>query len=114
VGKWAWWRGQDAPYLLEVVAADWASQAVAVRLALLTAAAKLFFARPPECQALLGSVLASAAADTDQDIRDRSLLYYRCARFCIERSSQFDSGISDHDLPCGWLLCHTRYAAAGG
>lgn len=68
---------QDAPYLLELVAADWASQALAVRLALLTAAAKLFFARPPECQRLLGSLLALAAADTDQDVHDRGLLYYR-------------------------------------
>ena len=57
--------------------ADFVGQALLVRLALLTAAAKLFFARPPECQALLGSALAAAAADTDQDVHDRSLLYYR-------------------------------------
>lgn len=57
---------------------DFASQALPVRLALLSAAAKLFFARPPECQALLGSALAAASADTDQDVHDRGLLYYRC------------------------------------
>ena len=59
------------------MAADWASQALVVRLALLSAAAKLFFARPPECQRLLGSLLALATADTDQDVHDRGLLYYR-------------------------------------
>jgi len=68
---------QDAPYLLEPLVADFLGQALHVRLALLTAAAKLFFARPPECQGLLGSALAAAAADTDQDVHDRGLLYYR-------------------------------------
>jgi len=79
---------QDAPYLLELLAVDWTSQAVVVRLALLTAAAKLFFARPPECQALLGSVLSSAAADTDQDIHDRGLFYYRLLRRSVEEAQQ--------------------------
>ena len=50
-----------------------------MRLALLTAALKLFFARPPECQALLGAALAAAAADANQDVRDRGLMYYRRA-----------------------------------
>ena len=49
-----------------------------VRLALLAAAMKLFFRRPPECQKLLGSVLAAASSDTNQDVHDRALLYYRC------------------------------------
>lgn len=49
-----------------------------MKLALLSAAAKLFFQRPPECQALLGAALAAAVADTDQDVRDRGLMYYRC------------------------------------
>ena len=54
-----------------------------MRLALLTAALKLFFARPPECQALLGAALAAAAADANQDVRDRGLMYYRRApRLC--------------------------------
>ena len=60
--------------------ADFQAQSLRIRLALLTAAAKLFFARPPECQGLLGSALAAAAADTDQDVHDRGLLYYRCIR----------------------------------
>lgn len=48
-----------------------------MRLALLTAAAKLFFRRPPEAQRLLGACLAAALGDADPDVRDRALLYYR-------------------------------------
>ena len=55
-----------------------AEEAVPVRVALLAAVTKLFFRRPPECQRLLGNVLAAAAADTNQDVHDRALLYYRC------------------------------------
>jgi hypothetical protein len=50
-----------------------------VRLALIAAVGKLFFRRPPECQRLLGTVLAAALADQNQDVHDRALLYYRCA-----------------------------------
>ena len=70
---------QDAPYLLEPLGSSFGSEPVPVRLALLAAAGKLFFARPPECQALLGAVLAAALADTNQDVHDRGLMYYRCA-----------------------------------
>ena len=49
-----------------------------MKLALMAAAGKLFFKRPPECQALLGTVLAAAVADQNQDVHDRALLYYRC------------------------------------
>ncbi len=69
---------QDAPYLLEPLAASFANEDVAVRLALLSAVCKLFFQRPPECQRLLGTVLAAAAADSNIDVHDRALLYYRC------------------------------------
>ena len=48
-----------------------------VRLALLAAVGKLFFKRPPECQRLLGTVLAAAMSDANQDVHDRALLYYR-------------------------------------
>jgi len=68
---------QDAPYLLEALAGDFGGEAVRVRLALLTAAAHLFFKRPPECQRVLGAVLAAAASDGNQDVHDRGLLYYR-------------------------------------
>ena len=70
---------QDAPYLLERMAGEFAGEPADVRLALLTAAARLFFKRPPECQRVLGAVLAAATADSNQDVHDRGLLYYRHA-----------------------------------
>ena len=70
---------QDAPYLLEGVSHGMAEEPVAVRLALLSAAAKLFLKRPPECHLLLGVVLSAGAADGNQDVHDRALFYYRWA-----------------------------------
>ena len=72
---------QDAPYLLEPVVDTFDAEEVPVRLALLSAVAKLFFKRPPECQKLLGKALAAAAADSNQDVHDRALLYHRWGRF---------------------------------
>eukprot|EP00803_Ostreobium_quekettii_P007696 evm.model.scf_696.5 EVM.evm.TU.scf_696.5 scf_696:47608-59307(+) len=68
---------QDAPYLLERMAEAYSDEEATVRLALLSGAAKLFFMRPPECQKLLGTLLAAGVADEDQDVHDRALLYYR-------------------------------------
>lgn len=68
-----------APYLLQPLADAFPTEPPAVRLALLTAAAKIFFKRPPEAQKLLGSCLAAGLGDTDQDVHDRALLYYRRA-----------------------------------
>ena len=68
---------QDAPYLLERVATSFASEATAVRAALLTATAKLFFQRPPECQKALGLCLQAAMSDTHMLIHDRALMYLR-------------------------------------
>ena len=70
-------RRQDAPYLLEAFADTFAAEEPPVRLALLSAAAGLFFRRPPEAKPLLGAVLAAGAADADVEVRDRALLYYR-------------------------------------
>ena len=69
---------QDAPYLLEPLVANFGAEPVPVRLALLAAVGKLFFARPPECQRLLGALLAAGCADSNQDVHDRALMYYRC------------------------------------
>ena len=67
----------EAPYLLEPLVESWATEPAEVRLALLTAAAKLFFVRAPEARKLLGGVLAAGLNDTQQDVHDRALLYYR-------------------------------------
>ena len=71
------WGVQDAPYLLEGCALGFANEEDQVQLALLSAAMKLFFKRPPECQQLLGATLAAASAESSQDVHDRALLYYR-------------------------------------
>ena len=73
------------------MAGEFTGEPAAVRLALLTAAARLFFKRPPECQRVLGAVLAAATADSNQDVHDRGLLYYRradlrCSERCILES----------------------------
>lgn len=66
-----------APYLLQPLADSFGSELPGVKLALLTAAAKLFFVRPAEARKLLGSCLAAGLNDGDQDVHDRALLYYR-------------------------------------
>ncbi|XP_024520729.1 beta-adaptin-like protein A isoform X1 [Selaginella moellendorffii] len=68
----------DAPYVLESFVDNWLEEdSPEVRLELLTAAAKIFFKRPPESQKLLGAALAAAVDDPDQDVHDKGLFYYR-------------------------------------
>ena len=74
---------QDAPYLLEACAQGFTNEEDQVQLALLSAAMKLFFKRPPECQQLLGVTLAAASAESSQDVHDRALLYYRSALVAV-------------------------------
>ncbi|KAJ9512205.1 hypothetical protein QJQ45_012748 [Haematococcus lacustris] len=66
---------QDAPYLMEPLVEGFSGEEVAVRLALLTAGAQLFFRRPPEMQ-----LLVAGLADSHQDVHDRALLYFRLLR----------------------------------
>jgi hypothetical protein len=66
--------------VLQPLADAFGSEPPVSKLALLTAAAKLFFARPPESQKLLGTCLAAGLNDADQDVHDRALLYFRCVR----------------------------------
>lgn len=75
-----WSASTGAPYVLQPLADAFASEQPSVKLALLTAAAKLFFSRPPEAQKLLGACIAAGLNDTDQDVHDRALLYYRYVR----------------------------------
>jgi vesicle coat complex subunit len=98
----------DAPYLLEpmidaVVASVSAGAAVdplesraakdvgdelyssEVKLELLTAAMKLFFARPPESQKMLSRLLSACLTEgEDAGVRDRALLYYRLLRANVD------------------------------
>eukprot|EP00286_Rhodomonas_abbreviata_P030069 CAMPEP_0181301436 /NCGR_PEP_ID=MMETSP1101-20121128/7424_1 /TAXON_ID=46948 /ORGANISM="Rhodomonas abbreviata, Strain Caron Lab Isolate" /LENGTH=621 /DNA_ID=CAMNT_0023406743 /DNA_START=76 /DNA_END=1937 /DNA_ORIENTATION=- len=69
----------DAPYLLEEKIDAWEEEDdPAVRCELLTAAVKLFYARPPEMQHMLGRLFQTAIADASNvDVHDRALFYYR-------------------------------------
>lgn len=73
---------EDAPYILEDMAEKMEDEtSSAVKIQLLTAAMKVFFARPPEAQKVLGRVLEVMIDDElDMDVHDRALLYYRLLR----------------------------------
>lgn len=70
---------EDAPYLLEPMIDNFLEEASgAVRLEMMTASVKLFFARPAEMQGMLGNLLHKAIEECQHpDVRDRGLLYYR-------------------------------------
>lgn len=89
-----------APYVLQPLADAFASEPAGVKLALLTAAAKLFFSRPPESQKLLGTCLAAGLNDSDQDVHDRALLYYRYASPMLFSSATDTPGPE----PSAWSL----------
>ncbi len=68
--------------MLEPLAQGFSDEPPRVRMQLLTTAMRLFFKRPPECQALLGSLLSKATLDSShQDVHARAMLYYRYFRF---------------------------------
>lgn len=50
----------NSPYVLEELVATVSEESSLVKLHLLTAAMKLFFKRPPECQEMLGRLLEYA------------------------------------------------------
>jgi len=70
---------QDAPYALEKLIEDYDNlKDVRVKQNLLNATIKIFFARPPETQRMLGRLLLKVTDDvSSQDLHDRGLLYYR-------------------------------------
>jgi len=72
-------RVQDAPYVLESIITDNydEEESTEVRSAIITATAKLFFKRPPECKKALGMVLTKGVKDVDALVRDGAQLYYR-------------------------------------
>jgi vesicle coat complex subunit len=70
---------QDSPYALEKLIDDYDNlKDVRVKQNLLNATMKIFFARPPETQRMLGRLLLKVTDDvSSQDLHDRGLLYYR-------------------------------------
>ena len=94
----------EAPYLVEPLADGYAEESSGeVKLALLACAMKLFFARPPECHAMLGRLLLAATNDgAHPDVHDRALLYYRLLRA--------DPAAAQRVVMAG----NTLFAASGG
>ena len=77
------------PYLLEsFVEGMGDEQSAEVKLAVLAACARMFFLRPAQCQRLLGGALAAGAADPDQDVHDRALLYYRLLKHAAPEAAR--------------------------
>ncbi len=93
----------QAPYLLESVIDSYAEeQSVAIKLNVLTAAMKLFFKRPPEMQAMLGRLFASAMEEAGhQDLHDRALLYYRLLTTDISAAKAMFAGGGQFSVTSG-------------
>lgn len=83
----------DAPYLIETMAADFNGEAAALRTEILTTMMKLFFKRPPEMQPILGSIFNQAINDfSHADVHDRALFYFRLLKLNPKAA---------HDVVCG-------------
>lgn len=93
----------EAPYLLEHIIDGYAEeQSVPIKLNVLTAAMKLFFKRPPEMQAMLGRLFSTAINETgNQDLHDRSLLYYRLLTTDISAAKSLFIGGSQFPVVSG-------------
>eukprot|EP00727_Mastigamoeba_balamuthi_P010825 m51a1_g6365 Adaptor protein complex 4 (AP-4), beta subunit (762) ;mRNA; f:113676-116347 len=69
---------EGAAYVLDGTLDSWPELPPCVKLATLTATAKMFFASPAEARPALGRALELATgADESTDVRDRAWLYYR-------------------------------------
>jgi AP-4 complex subunit beta-1 len=79
----------DAPYALEKLIDNYDDlKDVQVKQNLLNATMKMFFARPPEVQRMLGRLLMKVTDDvSSQDLHDRGLLYYRMLKSGADPSS---------------------------
>jgi vesicle coat complex subunit len=88
----------EAPYVLESVIDSYGDEVnVNLKLQMLSSAMKLFYKRPPEMQAMLGRLLSSAVNDnSNQDVHDKALLYYRLLTTNTEASGKL-FGRSDAD-----------------
>ncbi|XP_066922710.1 uncharacterized protein [Clytia hemisphaerica] len=89
--------GEDipsSPYKLEELVDNIQDiDSISVKLNLLTGMLKLFFKRPPECQKTLGKLFkyfcgGDEDSETNMDIRDRALFYYRLLQNDIQKAKE--------------------------
>jgi len=87
----------EAPYALEKLIDDYDNlKDIRVKQNLLNATMKIFFARPPETQRMLGRLLLKVTDDvSSQDLHDRGLLYYRLLRSGADPTSVLAHVISN-------------------
>ncbi|XP_046860504.1 AP-4 complex subunit beta-1-like [Xenia sp. Carnegie-2017] len=80
----------EAPYVLETMSEQMELETShVVKLELLTACMKLFFKRPPECQAILAYVLYYCTVEEcNMDVRDRALMYYRLLELDVNKAKE--------------------------
>lgn len=80
---------EDAPYLLEGMSANLASEPHELRLEILTTSMRLLFKRPPEMQPVLALVFRQLINDfSHADVHDRALFYYRLLRHNVRAAAQ--------------------------
>merc|ERR1711865_821466 len=87
---------EEGPYLLEPMVEQWDELKHSVRMELMVCTMKMFFKRPPECQKMLGKLLAKATADpSNVDVHDKALLYYRLLDTDVEEAQRIICGPED-------------------
>merc|ERR1711865_99621 len=88
---------EEGPYLLEPMVEQWDELKHSVRMELMVCTMKMFFKRPPECQKMLGKLLAKATADpSNVDVHDKALLYYRLLEYDPEEAQRVVCGDPDN------------------
>jgi AP-4 complex subunit beta-1 len=97
---------QDAPYALEKVIDSYDTiKDVRVKQNLLNATMKVFFARPPEVQRMLGRLLVKVTDDvSSQDLHDRGLLYYRMLKSGADAKSILSYVVKTNSILPGNLV----------
>mmetsp|Transcript_27957 Transcript_27957/g.67804 ORF Transcript_27957/g.67804 Transcript_27957/m.67804 type:complete len:843 (+) Transcript_27957:170-2698(+) len=96
----------DAPYALEKLIDNYDNiKDVKVKQYLLNAVMKMFFARPPEVQRMLGRLLLKVTDDvSSQDLHDRGLLYYRLLRSGADPKTILEHVVQTKTVISGNLL----------
>ena len=77
---------ENSAYILEEYVDDVESMNSDVKLSCLTAAAKLFFKKPAECQEMLGSVLEHCLSNSDLLVKETALYYYRLLKIDVNEA----------------------------
>lgn len=94
---------QDAPYALEKLIDSYDTiNDIRIKQNLLNATMKMFFARPPEVQRMLGRLLLKVTDDvSSQDLHDRGLMYYRLLKSGADPKSVLSQVVQTNSVISG-------------